>query len=122
MLKGATTQQAAETIARIVEAVNDYFSYDIPSPVPGGLLDKAMVAAKTPAAMLELLADVLDIVKSWDDSYRNKNLIVLRLEDPDDYQVVDLGDNCIFDEESTIIGGYGFGEHYRFVGEEEDEE
>ena len=123
MLKGASREDILAAIHWIMKAVNNYFYYgDKPSPISKGLLDKAIKSATTSEQVLEILGDILSAVNNWDDSYHNKHLVVVRPPDPDCYEIVDLGDNCRYEIPITIFGGYGLGQHYRFVEEDDDED
>ncbi len=116
MLKGASREDILAAIHWIMKAVNNYFYYgDKPSPISKGLLDKAIKSATTSEQVLEILGDILSAVNNWDDSYHNKHLV-------DCYEIVDLGDNCRYEIPITIFGGYGLGQHYRFVEEDDDED
>jgi hypothetical protein len=117
MLVGAKTmEELRRVLDGILKAVNWYERPDI-------CVAKTLKAVTTPDQLRALLADVLTMIARYDDSYHNKNLVVVRLPDPDDYEIVDLGNYDYFRGENvTILGGFGFGESYRFVDEDDEDD
>jgi hypothetical protein len=106
----------------VIEAADDYSKHcDYSGPLVVCVDNTLAVAGDDPRLLRAILKDALDAIQSYDDSYHNKSLTVIRLPDDKGYKVVDVGDGgegCR--GEGEIIGAVVDG-IYRFADDEEEE-